>query len=205
MANGEREPMPAETIGPASVYSLEELCQSCQGDVAWISELVEQGVIEPQGRSRSEWRFSSVSVVLAAKAKRFDRDLGSKSRRHCARLRPPERDRAAACPSERFRERAKLTCRPAGRASSTALKSSTRAESSCPESTSSRSATPHSITFIGSRPFHRRRRKSAHSLTSRAEAAWLRTLQPQSRVSAATSRSGRVSAMIFGGDHSAAT
>lgn len=76
MANGEREPMPGETIGTAAVYSLEELCQSCQGDVAWISELVEQGIIEPQGRSPSEWRFSSVSVVLAAKAKRFDRDLG---------------------------------------------------------------------------------------------------------------------------------
>jgi chaperone modulatory protein CbpM len=76
MANGEREPMPAEMIDPASVYSLEELCQSCQGDVAWISELVEQGIIEPEGQSPSEWRFSSVSIVLAAKAKRFNRDLG---------------------------------------------------------------------------------------------------------------------------------
>jgi chaperone modulatory protein CbpM len=76
MANGEHQPMPAEMIGSASVYSLEELCQSCQVELAWISELVEQGIIEPQGSSPPEWRFSSLSVVLAAKAKRFDRDLG---------------------------------------------------------------------------------------------------------------------------------
>jgi len=76
MANGEHEPMPAEMTGSALIYSLEELSQSCQVEVAWIVELVEQGIIEPQGSNPSEWRFSSLSVVTAAKAKRFDRDLG---------------------------------------------------------------------------------------------------------------------------------
>lgn len=76
MANGEHDPMPAEMIGSVSIYSLEELSQSCQVEVAWISELVEQGIIEPQGSNPSEWKFSSLSVVRAAKAKRFDRDLG---------------------------------------------------------------------------------------------------------------------------------
>ncbi|WP_052699180.1 chaperone modulator CbpM [Hyphomicrobium sp. 99] len=76
MANGEREPMHAEAIGPAAVYSLEELSQSCQVEVSWISELVAEGIIEPQGSNPSEWRFSSLSIVRTAKAKRFDRDLG---------------------------------------------------------------------------------------------------------------------------------
>lgn len=76
MANGEREPMPAEMIGPAAVYSLEELSQSCEVETSFVSELVAEGIIEPQGSNPSEWRFSSLSIVRTAKAKRFDRDLG---------------------------------------------------------------------------------------------------------------------------------
>lgn len=76
MADGEREPMPVEMIGPAAVYSLEELSQNCQVEVAWISELVAQGIVEPQGSNPSEWKFSGLSIVRIAKAKRFERDLG---------------------------------------------------------------------------------------------------------------------------------
>ncbi len=76
MANGEREPMPVELIGPAAVYSLEELSQNCHVEVAWISELVAHGIVEPQGSDPSEWKFSGLSIVRIAKAKRFERDLG---------------------------------------------------------------------------------------------------------------------------------
>lgn len=76
MANGERKPMSAEMISPAAVYSLEELSQSCEVETSFVSELVAEGIIEPQGSSPSEWRFSSLSIVRTAKAKRFDRDLG---------------------------------------------------------------------------------------------------------------------------------
>ena len=76
MTNGEREPMPAEMIGSAAVYSLEELSQSCEVETSFVSALVAEGIIEPQGESPSEWKFSSLSVVRTAKAKRFDRDLG---------------------------------------------------------------------------------------------------------------------------------
>jgi chaperone modulatory protein CbpM len=68
--------IPAEIIDTASVYSLEELSHTCDVEVAWIIELIEQGVIEPRGGTASEWRFSSLSIVRLAKAKRFDRDLG---------------------------------------------------------------------------------------------------------------------------------
>ncbi|HET6389603.1 chaperone modulator CbpM [Hyphomicrobium sp.] len=76
MTNEEREPMPAEMIGSAAVYSLQELSQSCEVETSFVSALVAEGIIEPQGSGPSEWKFSSLSVVRTAKAKRFDRDLG---------------------------------------------------------------------------------------------------------------------------------
>ncbi|MBS0251750.1 MAG: MerR family transcriptional regulator [Proteobacteria bacterium] len=66
----------AEEIGTEPVYSLEELTGICKVEAAWVVELVEHGIIEARGAGASEWRFSSISVVQLAKAKRFDRDLG---------------------------------------------------------------------------------------------------------------------------------
>ncbi len=68
--------IPAETAGPDPIYSLEDLSSACNVEAAWIVELIEHGIIEVQGATASEWRFSSLSVVRLAKAKRFDRDLG---------------------------------------------------------------------------------------------------------------------------------
>jgi chaperone modulatory protein CbpM len=67
---------PSEIVDAASVFSLDDLCHACNVEVDWIAELAEQGIIEPTGRTRSEWRFSSLSVVRVAKAKRLERDLG---------------------------------------------------------------------------------------------------------------------------------
>lgn len=66
----------AEEIGNDPIYSLEELTRVCNVEAAWVVELVEHGIIEARGATVSEWRFSSVSIVQLAKAKRFDRDLG---------------------------------------------------------------------------------------------------------------------------------
>jgi chaperone modulatory protein CbpM len=68
--------IPAEPLGSEPVYSLDELSNACKVEATWVVELVEQGIIEAQGATVSEWRFSSVSVVRLAKAKRFNRDLG---------------------------------------------------------------------------------------------------------------------------------
>jgi chaperone modulatory protein CbpM len=65
-----------EPTGADPIYSLEELSSACKVETTWVVELVEHGIIEARGRTISEWRFSSTSVVQLAKAKRFDRDLG---------------------------------------------------------------------------------------------------------------------------------
>ena len=69
-------PIPGEPLSAEPTYSLEELSNSCNVATAWVAELVEHGIIEARGTTISQWRFSSVSVVQLAKAKRFDRDLG---------------------------------------------------------------------------------------------------------------------------------
>lgn len=65
-----------EPISNDPVYSLEDLGAVCNVETAWIIELIEHGLIEARGTTASEWRFSSLSVVRLAKAKRLDQDLG---------------------------------------------------------------------------------------------------------------------------------
>ena len=56
--------------------SLQDLCHFCQADQAWVIELVEYGVIEPEGDTMSNWRFHGISIARAKKARRLTRDLG---------------------------------------------------------------------------------------------------------------------------------
>ena len=44
-------------------------------EAEWIVELVEHGVVVPVGRTRSDWKFDSFTVVRVAKARRLGRDL----------------------------------------------------------------------------------------------------------------------------------
>ena len=53
-----------------------ELCRFCDADESWITELVEHGVLTPDGTSFSEWHFHGVNIVRAKKARRLQRDLG---------------------------------------------------------------------------------------------------------------------------------
>lgn len=75
MADNSAPPTSSEIIEAGSIMSLEEICLACNVDAKWIAELVEQGVIEPVGSTRSTWQFAGVSIVRVAKAKRLERDL----------------------------------------------------------------------------------------------------------------------------------
>ena len=58
------------------VLTLSELCQAVRLPAERVMDLVESGVIHPQGRRPAEWRFTSVSVVRVSRAVRIQRDLG---------------------------------------------------------------------------------------------------------------------------------
>lgn len=65
----------AELVSASARLTITELCQSCDVDRAWITEMVSEGVLEPEGRSEAEWRFTAVSVGRIATARRLERDL----------------------------------------------------------------------------------------------------------------------------------
>lgn len=56
-------------------YTLTEICRVCGSETEWIVELVEEGVLQPAGSERAQWRFSGSSVHKAMKARRLQRDL----------------------------------------------------------------------------------------------------------------------------------
>lgn len=59
-----------------SELSLSELCRRCHISEESMIELIEQGIISPcHGRTISQWRFHSSSLVRADKALRLNRDL----------------------------------------------------------------------------------------------------------------------------------
>ncbi|WP_136660098.1 chaperone modulator CbpM [Nitratireductor sp. XY-223] len=56
--------------------SLGELCRSCGVRAEWVVELVEEGIIDPEGRAPAAWRFSTVSITRVRTAWRLQHDLG---------------------------------------------------------------------------------------------------------------------------------
>ncbi|NNE82137.1 MAG: hypothetical protein HKN18_17845 [Silicimonas sp.] len=70
--------MKKATVKPVIVeaLSLQDLCQFCQADEAWVVELVEHGVLEPEGSNVQTWQFHGVSIARAKRARRLNRDLG---------------------------------------------------------------------------------------------------------------------------------
>jgi chaperone modulatory protein CbpM len=56
--------------------TLDELTRTCRVRAEWVSELVEEGVLEPLSGQTTQWRFSATSVVRVQKARRLERDLG---------------------------------------------------------------------------------------------------------------------------------
>lgn len=61
-----------ERSGP---YSLEELCASAGLPREWIIELVEHGILEPEGRTPEGWRFHGAELSRSRRAMRLQRDL----------------------------------------------------------------------------------------------------------------------------------
>lgn len=56
--------------------TLEELTQACSGEIEWVVELVNEGILEPHGADMKKWSFTSVSLLKARTARRLQQDLG---------------------------------------------------------------------------------------------------------------------------------
>jgi len=74
------QPQHAEITGAIheeqSDLSLAELCQRCRVRTELVIEMVEEGVLTPQGTQPEQWRFTGWHVQRARVAVRLQRDLG---------------------------------------------------------------------------------------------------------------------------------
>lgn len=52
-----------------------ELCESCHVDSGWVVELVEYGILHPEGRAQTDWLFSGLDLYRSQKAYRLQHDL----------------------------------------------------------------------------------------------------------------------------------
>jgi chaperone modulatory protein CbpM len=56
--------------------TIEELTNICFCETEWVIELVSEGILEPMGTNREQWRFTGVCVLRARTARRLQKDLG---------------------------------------------------------------------------------------------------------------------------------
>ncbi len=64
-----------EVVEEEVQLSLAELCRACEADDALVRQLVEHGVIEPQGGPPQAWVFAGASLRRTRVALRLLRDL----------------------------------------------------------------------------------------------------------------------------------
>jgi chaperone modulatory protein CbpM len=64
------------TIIEEDLLTLGQLCRACEVHAEWVISLVEEGIIEPDGKEVHLWRFSGTHLIRARSALRLQRDLG---------------------------------------------------------------------------------------------------------------------------------
>ena len=65
----------SEIIETRREMSLSDLCKVCTVTSERVVQLVDEGLVEPDGRKPAEWRFTGRSVTRVVVAERLSRDL----------------------------------------------------------------------------------------------------------------------------------
>lgn len=62
-------------VEESTELSLSELSHACATSREWLIELVEEGVLQPEGKKPTHWRFAGASLKRARVARRLHEDL----------------------------------------------------------------------------------------------------------------------------------
>lgn len=65
-----------DNLDETPVMTLAELCRNCTVHAEWVIELVDEGIIVPEGRQREQWRFYGITLHRVRVVQRLQRDLG---------------------------------------------------------------------------------------------------------------------------------
>lgn len=63
-------------LDDGNMLTLAELSHACFMHAEWITELVDEGILEPLGRDVEQWRFSGACLQRARRVRRLQQDLG---------------------------------------------------------------------------------------------------------------------------------
>lgn len=76
MQSEKPEMLSGEVLEEDAELSLDQLCRISELSEQEILELVEEGVIDPQGERRSSWRFQALSLRRIRISRNLQRELG---------------------------------------------------------------------------------------------------------------------------------
>jgi chaperone modulatory protein CbpM len=69
------DPISASLLDESVELSLQELCAACHVSEDLIIEIVAEGIVEPLGGERTQWRFSGLAVTRIQRVIRLQRDF----------------------------------------------------------------------------------------------------------------------------------
>ncbi|MFA7388007.1 MAG: chaperone modulator CbpM [Thiohalobacteraceae bacterium] len=75
MAPHDPSPPSIESLYQQLELTLVEFCEACGVQTEYLLEMVEQGLVEPQGPTPAAWRFDASALERARTGLRLQRDL----------------------------------------------------------------------------------------------------------------------------------
>jgi chaperone modulatory protein CbpM len=69
------DPISAMPLDDSVEFSLDELCAACRVSEQLVVEIVAEGIVEPLGGNRAQWRFSGVAVARIQRVIRLQQEF----------------------------------------------------------------------------------------------------------------------------------
>jgi chaperone modulatory protein CbpM len=69
------DPISAMLLDESVELSLQELCAACRLSEDLVMDIVAEGIVEPLGADRAQWRFSGVAVTRIQRVIRLQQDF----------------------------------------------------------------------------------------------------------------------------------
>jgi chaperone modulatory protein CbpM len=70
------DPISAMLLDDSVEFSLTELCAACRVSEELVVEIVAEGIVEPLGGDRAQWKFTGVALARVQRVLRLQDDFG---------------------------------------------------------------------------------------------------------------------------------
>jgi chaperone modulatory protein CbpM len=70
------DPISVMLLDDSVEFTLTELCAACRVSEELVIEIVAEGIVEPLGRDREQWRFTGVALTRVQRVLRLQEDFG---------------------------------------------------------------------------------------------------------------------------------